>query len=473
MAQQQQQEKSTQESSSTGSQTAEQTQNQSSPNSGEATQNSLNAMQEGAGNQAAQDEMKRSQGDSASEGKESATESSAGGDGSAMVMASAGATEWAFDKSFTPTLIEKWKASPEAPLAEVLNQMAKETLSVSCAEQPVHHPDLLTLGEGPAGKESAGEKEKFAFLVANQNYTGISKLSTPIAETAALGAMLESKQYDTLIDNDIQADEIKADFNNELAQASAGDELVLGFAGHGGNDGLVGIDHTSNNPDVMPYGELSSLVNKATGSGVHLRVIMDSCHSATGSSLVREEMANSAFEEAGLENSVYASIYNVCSQNRERLITLSGEYNQEKKEAVKARREASMRGEVNSYFNRRAESDKKISDARSAYAPNNTEWQKQWEDWYIKENKVLMDWKADIDKRWAEIDGDALENNWDDPFKEKVDLFWKGIFVALHNASNVLGLESPSLTISNYRTLGKELDLIQTIQQAALDQARG
>jgi uncharacterized membrane protein YgcG len=35
----------------------------------------------------------------------------------------------------------------------------------------------------------------------------------------------------------------------------------------------------------------------------------------------------------------------------------------------------------------------------------------------------------------------------------------------------VLGVESPSLEISNYRTLGKELDLLQTIQQAALDQA--
>jgi uncharacterized membrane protein YgcG len=37
----------------------------------------------------------------------------------------------------------------------------------------------------------------------------------------------------------------------------------------------------------------------------------------------------------------------------------------------------------------------------------------------------------------------------------------------------MLGVESPSLTITNYRTLGKELDLLQTLQQVSLDQAFG
>jgi hypothetical protein len=471
--QQQKQETDSQANSSSGGQEATEERSQTAASGEETSQNSLNQMQNGAGNQAAQEEMRRSQGNSAADGEKGSGDASSKGEGSAMVMASAGSTEWAFDNSFTPALIEKWKASPDAPLSEVLTQMAKETLSVDCEDQPIHHPDLLSIGKGPAAKESEGDKEKLAYLVGNQNYTGISELSTPIAETAALGAMLTSKNYDTIIDNDIQADEIKSDYNNELAQASAGDELVLGFAGHGGNDGLVGIDHTSDSPDVMPYGELSSLVSKATGSGVHLSIIMDSCHSATGTSLVREEISNSAFEDAGMENSIYASIYDVCSQNLGRLNSLAGEHSEVKREAVTAQRESSMRNEVNKYFARRNDSDTKIATARASYKPENGEWQTKWEKWYTEEDSVLIKWNTDINKRWAAINDKSLAENWDAPFKEKVNLFWKTIFPSISNASNMLGVESPSLTITNYRTLGKELDLLQTLQQASLDQAFG
>jgi hypothetical protein len=49
---------------------------------------------------------------------------------------------------------------------------------------------------------------------------------------------------------------------------------------------------------------------------------------------------------------------------------------------------------------------------------------------------------------------------------------WESIYLELYVASNLLGVESPDRAVSDHRTLGKELDLLQTLQQAAIDKAK-
>lgn len=339
MAQQQQQQSTSQESSETTKQASTEEQSQSTARDGETSQSSLSEMQDSSGNQAALETMRGEQ--SQTQGTQQSNGDQGGG-GSAMVMASAGAGEFAFDNSFTPGLLEYWSRHPEAPLDDVLRAMADETMEVSSKEQPVHHPDLVSVGSGAAGKESDGENQKAAYLVANQNYTGISKLKTPIAETGALAGALSSRNYITMIDEDVSASTIRDDFNAGLDHATAGDEVVLGYAGHGGNDGLIGIDHGNPNPDVLPYGELTGLVSKATGAGVHLRVIMDSCHSAEGTNLVREEFGNDEFEGTGLKGYFYEKIFDMCMSNQEALSLLQSEMHEDQKEAVLAKREETL-----------------------------------------------------------------------------------------------------------------------------------
>ncbi|MBR56561.1 MAG: hypothetical protein CMH54_00725 [Myxococcales bacterium] len=217
-------------------------------------------------------------------------------EGSATVIAAATSTEWSFDNSFTPALIEALDKNPHLGIDEVLLMMGEKTLFVG-GEQPQHHPQVAQHGQ--KGREAdntseCGENARKAVLVANNNYLdqGAGPLPGPIPETRQLAGELEQRGYKTSQHDDQSAVEMDAHYNSVISSLKAGDDLVLAFSGHGAPEGLVGIDYTWSYYDIFSNAQVESTISGATSRGANIRFIIDSCHSGSVTDLVRSERRN-------------------------------------------------------------------------------------------------------------------------------------------------------------------------------------
>jgi len=212
-------------------------------------------------------------------------------DGSATVVGSATSSEYAFDNSFTPALIDALEKNPGLGLDDVLVLMGARTLTVNNA-QPEHHPQIAQYGQTDDNSSVCRDSEHKAVLVANQNYTSINPLSTPIAEAGQLASELGARGYTTTQQNDQTAQQMDSHFGDTVSSLKEGDDAVLYYAGHGAEDGLVGINYSGQNNDMYTPSQVESVVSTATSRGAHIRFIMDSCHSGSVTDLVRSERLN-------------------------------------------------------------------------------------------------------------------------------------------------------------------------------------
>jgi hypothetical protein len=234
-------------------------------------------------------------------------------EGSATVVASAEDTEYAFDNSFTPALVGLLQNNPNLSLDEVLGNISSGALlamstSAVTNSDGLHHPTIVQYGQTQENSNECRDSQKIAVLVANQNYTHLTNLSTPIAEAGALAGELSGRGYDANVHTDQGAGDMSSLYSAALATAQEGDDIVAYYGGHGSPSGLCGRDedvvdmgggvYEPANVDTFSNGQVAGVVSDATSKGAHIRFVMDSCHSGEAAQAVRDERIGKLAEGA-------------------------------------------------------------------------------------------------------------------------------------------------------------------------------
>ncbi len=142
----------------------------------------------------------------------------------------------------------------------------------------------------------AGFGRFHALVIGNQDYTHLTKLKTPLADTKAVAKVLE-EQYGFTVD--LLLDKSRAEILLALAKlrktmTSAEDNLLIYYAGHGYLDEATGTGYwqpvdaeTDNTVYWIPTDEITRLLKAIQAR--HVLVVADSCYS--GSLLTRDSGA--------------------------------------------------------------------------------------------------------------------------------------------------------------------------------------
>ena len=219
--------------------------------------------------------------------------------GRGLVIGSAGATEGAYDASFTPALMEKMKENPSMDLDTALHEMAGGSLHVRNSPEEtndagLHHPTIVAFGRARQGGGWFTKAKKQAVLVGNQNYDNvkIEDLKTSKGETESFSTLLEGRGYTTTKKINQTSGPMTQAYKGLVDDAKQGDQLVAYFAGHGTREGLAGVATDGKKKgatDLMGYSKVPDMVNTATSKGANIRFVMDACHSGEAAQLVRTE----------------------------------------------------------------------------------------------------------------------------------------------------------------------------------------
>jgi hypothetical protein len=472
-------------SATTGSQSASQTQGAAS--GGATTQASLAGMQGGAGNQAAVEEMKGAQASEEGANQEPSGGGSGGSGleslppippiGSAVILAAAGENEWAFEGGLSVKLNELLIANPAVPLSDLLKQAAEAKYSGSRKQKDVH-ADVAMVGTLP----SEDSDTKKATLVANQNYDKSKDLSKAIGETQALAGTLRGEGFDDIVYEDQKAADIEAFYNIEMSDAKAGDEVVLGFSGHGNKAGLVGVDEKK-----VSHGTINSYVNEALSEGVHLRVILDACHTGTGTNLIRDEYASAVVDKPAF----LSKIYDECEVVYDNLQVNLKERKSGYWDAYWANAATHLKDEYDLYF----KLEEKIKDTEKELDKGKATWKKRIaaaspekkdklvaisDRWESTETKKLQTEKLAFDEHEKKLQRLAkeLQQNkdlkttdlgWATVFNDAADEIWKNALVDLTYIAEFADVDAPHTYIEDYRTYGAELNYIANLKQLIID----
>lgn len=210
-------------------------------------------------------------------------------EGSAIVAAESGQTEYGFTNRFTPDIVQMLQSDPKANLDDVLRTIGDQEYQVNYTDdatfpQPELHPTIAEYGER-TDKNSSGTKK--ATLIANENYPN-AVLQGVTGQATSLEGQLSSRGYvSSGVVTDKNAADMGAAWNGMVNGAQPGDELVAYFIGHGGPDGLCGIDWSN-----FSNSQVAGVVSAATSKGAHVRFLIDACHAGGAAQAVREERMN-------------------------------------------------------------------------------------------------------------------------------------------------------------------------------------
>ena len=471
-------------SATSGAQSASQTQGAAS--GGPTTQASLAGMQGGAGNQAAVEEMSSAQASEEGASQDGTGGGSGGADleslppippiGSAAILAAAGENEWAFEGGLSVKLNELLLANPGVPLTELLKQAADAKYSGSKEQKDVH-ADVAVVGTLPS--EDADNKK--ATLVANQNYDESSDLSKAIGETQTLAGTLRGEGFDDLVYVDQKAADIEAYYNIEMNDAKAGDEVVLGFSGHGGQEGLVGVDE-----ETVSHGTINSYVSEALSEGIHLRVILDACHTGAGTNLIRDEYESAAIDTPALLSKIYDQcvvVYDALQENHKE--RESGYW-----EAYWANAATHLTADWDLFFKMKEDlegMEKKLEEGKATWKKRIAAATPEKRDkltaiaerWEAAETKKYEQEKLALDTHEAKLDklAEELQQNkdlitdrgWSKVFDDAADEIWKDALVNLTLIADFAEEDHPHTNIEDYRTYGTELSYIGRLKQLIID----
>ena len=358
-----------------------------------------------------------------------------GGDdpeGSVMMVGAAQQSEVAYDDSFTPALTQELEDNG-GDLDAALRALAEQELQVPGADQPEHHPSLLVMGD-TATKPGEGNK-KIAVYVANEDYDyvdadgGDMDLATPKAETNKLKSTLADYETADHLE-DATGDEMGAAYADAVGSLTAGDEAFLYFSGHGAEDGLVGRAWTHDDNDVLDYSSVSSLLSWGMGNGVHVRMVVDACHSGAGTQLARDERANEVAEGGpGVKEGLYLEGYEFLAEYRQLML----DYVHDRAVVV---------GDAQFLL------DEHLALKPDKSDPAWTTWNNTRRELREKRDKAIAAWDAKADELWA------------------------GMQRTLEGAAVLLWEDWPP-AIADYNTLGFQVNYLDTLMQAAFEGAGG
>lgn len=350
-----------------------------------------------------------------------------------MVVGTTGDLEKALDGAFTPKLVDHLQAEPALSFDDALRRMTEEALV--WFRDPSHgmqHPTILeysrTAGRSGGGASGAGAgtkpNQKHAVLIANEDYRHINPLGTPVWEANDMQGQLAARGYHAQVHENKTADEMGSLWNGMVGAAKAGDDVVAYFSGHGMPDGLLGIEHRRSEPDVFSNAQVSGVVNSATDRGAHIRFVMDSCFSGAVAQSVRSERQNElakTLRTGSMSDKLRLSAIEGLRQAKQRLIALvkgGGEL------AGRAAAQRSARG---------------AADGSSGAAPS----------------------------RNLSASRDAvLDDDYKSAYQEALDRLWAACEPALMLAKMIARRSDPAPPISDYVTLGAQLNYLDDLWNA-------
>jgi hypothetical protein len=152
-------------------------------------------------------------------------------------------------------------------------------------------PEQAEVGVDASNEKPAG---RAAYFLANSHYGGDDDLRQTLADAKNMKATTEGRGYRTIdLSQDQTAAEMEADYRRCVGQTRPSEELLLYYAGHGREEGLLGVDYGRDpRKGTMPNAVIADLVDQATSKGIHLTFILDTCHSGAAASLVRRQHRN-------------------------------------------------------------------------------------------------------------------------------------------------------------------------------------
>lgn len=250
--------------------------------------------------------------------------------GSALVAGSTQAGEVAGDRAFTPMLVDILQKHPQQSLDAAIAQIAATPGGIGDYQQ---HATTSAIGDqaarGQAGKAAGGKK--VAALVANSHYKdpNLKSLFAPKPAATALAGTLGGRGFETQIREDLTASQMRAAFATAAlgSGVKAGDSVVLHYGGHGLKSGLCGVnldgvntaladeraasadvdaaikpssdklkardrDSAGLDPsDILPNSSVDGIARAAVAKGVHVTMMLDSCHSGAAADAVQEPQA--------------------------------------------------------------------------------------------------------------------------------------------------------------------------------------
>jgi len=263
--------------------------------------------------------------------------------GSVTVVAAAGSEQVALEGErdcFTPTLSRALLANPEQTINAVLGDLSGAVLVDG--QLPT-----LAQGEGLSARPGASQH---AVVVSNADYLDPNLiLHTPHADGDAMSSRVAGRGFDPVEQHqDKTAQQMKSAYEAPLADGDLqrGDSLFLYYAGHGVQQGLLGVNFDAEQylqdqgepgsrgltvrpsqrlsaDDILRNQELVGVADRAAAAGVNTTVVLDSCHSGAVADTMRrheiERLAQGAGEnEQASQGAVFARL---LQSNKDNLIS--------------------------------------------------------------------------------------------------------------------------------------------------------
>lgn len=156
--------------------------------------------------------------------------------------------------------------------------------SASSYTDPATQQQATSVAAGQCSAPAQGRR--IGAFVGNDAYKNGQTLNGAGSDASAMAlSEMNQRGSEGQIHYDQNSAGIMSAFSAVVGQMKPGFQGVLYFAGHGIEEGLVGVDAeedaTGHITDVVPYSAVAALGAGAVAGGYYLEIVVDACHSGT------------------------------------------------------------------------------------------------------------------------------------------------------------------------------------------------
>jgi uncharacterized protein len=151
---------------------------------------------------------------------------------------------------------------------------------------------------------SSGGGERYALIIANQNYKHWDKLDTPLADGKAVAEMLSKRfGFEATVITDATRRQVLTALNQLRAKVDSQDEVLIYYAGHGEMDAVTArgywIPVDGEQKNLTQWISVIDITDQlAAMQARHALVIADSCYSGTLSGSLAQRVDDALNEQA-------------------------------------------------------------------------------------------------------------------------------------------------------------------------------
>jgi len=202
--------------------------------------------------------------------------------GGALVAHSAASTQLAADKgSYTQRLLAAKAADPSLSIDAAVDQLSDQT---SGTQQGDH----LRVGTTSSAEEGG---KHVGVYIGNSDYETLNDLPGAATDAAGMQSTWSASGYEGTVQSDLDSASMASAMKGGASALGPGDEMLVYYAGHGSEKGLLGVKEGDDRPDLLANSAISGLVSQARSGKFQLKVILDSCYSGSVTDEVRKDAA--------------------------------------------------------------------------------------------------------------------------------------------------------------------------------------